>query len=201
MMSASVVLTRERPLRQFVQFVVVGASNTLISFVAYSLLFAVQTPPPVAAALAFALGAVNGYVLNRRWTFAARDSRRARALYVGVQVGGTLMTSGLVWLFVSKAGAGSTVAYLAAIPPVNVGKFLANRRWTFADRAPVVWMPQPSGRPSRAQPGEPSADHGVRGTRARGMRHHRSEEVRPFQGVENHRRPGGHGRSARHIAE
>jgi hypothetical protein len=42
----------------------------------------------VAAPLAFAAGAVNGFIFNRRWTFAARDSTRARVLYVTVQVTG-----------------------------------------------------------------------------------------------------------------
>ena len=32
--------------------------------------------------LAFAVGALNGYIFNRRWTFAARDTTRARVLYV-----------------------------------------------------------------------------------------------------------------------
>jgi hypothetical protein len=35
-----------------------------------------------------AAGAVNGSVRNRRWKFAARDTTRARARYVAVQVGG-----------------------------------------------------------------------------------------------------------------
>jgi hypothetical protein len=37
---------------------------------------------------ALAAGAVNGSVRNRRWKFAARDTTRARARYVAVQVGG-----------------------------------------------------------------------------------------------------------------
>jgi hypothetical protein len=65
---------------QFARFLVVGVGNTVVSFVAYRLLLAVGTPYAVAAPLAFAVGTLNGYVFNRRWTFAARDTTRARVL-------------------------------------------------------------------------------------------------------------------------
>ena len=38
--------------------------------------------------LAFAPGSVNGYVFNRRWTFVAHDSLRARVLYLRRRPGG-----------------------------------------------------------------------------------------------------------------
>jgi putative flippase GtrA len=122
--------------RQFPRFLVVGVGNTVLSFVGYRLLLVVGTPYVLAAPLAFAAGALNGYVFNRRWTFAARDSLRARVLYVAVQVTGALSTSLLVLFFVRVAGTGKVWAYLAAIPPVTVCMFFANRLWTFADRAP-----------------------------------------------------------------
>jgi putative flippase GtrA len=120
--------------RQFVRFLVVGLGNTALSFVVYRLLLVVDTPYVLAAALAFAAGAVNGYVFNRRWTFGARDSTRARVTYVAVQAAGAGSTSLLVLLFVRAAQTGKVWAYLAAIPPVTVCMFVANRLWTFAER-------------------------------------------------------------------
>jgi putative flippase GtrA len=125
---------RHRPPRQFARFLIVGVGNTAISFVVYRLLLLVGTPYVLAAPLAFAAGAVNGYVFNRRWTFAARDTTRSRVLYVAVQAAGAASTSGLVALFVHAAGVGKVWAYLAAVPPVTVAMFLANRLWTFAGR-------------------------------------------------------------------
>ena len=121
-------------MRQFARFVTVGVGNTVVSFVAYRLLLAVGTPYALAAPLAFAVGALNGYVFNRRWTFAARDTTRARVLYVGFQALGALSTSLLVVLFVDGLGVGRVWAYLASIPPVTVSLFLANRFWTFSER-------------------------------------------------------------------
>jgi putative flippase GtrA len=111
--------------------------NTAVSFVAYRLLLVVSTPYVLAAALGFAAGAANGYVFNRRWTFVARDSMRARLLYVAVQAAGAASTSLLVFFFVHVVELGKVEAYLAAIPPVTFCMFVANRFWTFADRADV----------------------------------------------------------------
>jgi putative flippase GtrA len=90
-------------------------------------------------------------VLNRRWTFAAPDSTRARLLYVLVQGLGAGATSLLVLLFVRAGGAGKIGAYLAAIPPVTVATFAANRRWTFVehDSRPAAETRPP--RPSSAE--------------------------------------------------
>jgi putative flippase GtrA len=126
-------LRRSEHARQLARFLVVGVGNTLVSFVVYRVLLALGVWYVVAAPLAFAVGAVNGYIFNRRWTFAARDSTRARVLYVGIAVLGAAATTLLVPLFV-EAGTGKVVAYLAAIPPVTLCMFAANRLWTFADR-------------------------------------------------------------------
>jgi putative flippase GtrA len=119
--------------RQFVRFLVVGIANTLIAFVVYRLLLAVGTWYVAAAAIAWGVGAVNGYVLNSRWTFAARDSMRARIRYVVVAAGGAGSSSLLVVLF-AAAGLGKVEAFLATLPIVTVSTFAANRTWTFADR-------------------------------------------------------------------
>jgi putative flippase GtrA len=121
------------PLRQLGRFLLVGLGNTALSFVVYRLLLVVGTPYVLAAPLAFAAGALNGYVFNRSWTFAARDSMRARLLYVVVQGAGALSTSLLVLFFVRVAETGRVWAYLAAIPPVTLSTFAANRLWTFAE--------------------------------------------------------------------
>ena len=121
-------------MRQFARFLTVGVGNTVVSFVAYRLLLAVGTPYALAAPLAFAVGALNGYVFNRIWTFEARDTNRARVLYVVFAAAGAASTSLLVALFVEGLGVGRVWAYLASAPPVTVGLFLANRFWTFSER-------------------------------------------------------------------
>ena len=125
---------RDHPAPQLGRFLVVGLGNTVLSFIVYRLLLAVGAWYLLAAPLAFAVGAVNGFVFNRRWTFGARDTTRARVLYVTVQVVGAISTSLLVLLFVRVAGTGRVLAYLVAVPPVTLGMFVANRLWTFAEQ-------------------------------------------------------------------
>jgi putative flippase GtrA len=83
-------------LRQFGRFLIVGLANTALSVAAYRLFLDAGMPYLVAALAAFAVGAINGYRWNRRWTFAARDTTRARMLYVVVQATGAVTTSLLV---------------------------------------------------------------------------------------------------------
>jgi putative flippase GtrA len=114
--------------------VVVGAGNTAISFVAYRLLLAAGTPYALAAVLAYCVGALNGYVFNRRWTFDAHDTNRARIAYIVVQVLGACTTTLLVFLLVHEGGIGKAWAYAVAIPPVTICTFVGNRVWTFTER-------------------------------------------------------------------
>jgi putative flippase GtrA len=120
--------------RQLGRFAVVGVANTLIGLVSYRLLLAVDVPYVIAAPIAWAAGAVNGYVFNRRWTFRARDTTRARILYVLVAAVGAGSASLLVYVFVEGAGLTKLEAFIAAAPVVVVATFVANRVWTFSDR-------------------------------------------------------------------
>jgi len=118
-------------LTQFVKFIFVGASNTAISFFAYAGLIWFGLVYWLAGAIAFVLGAVNGYVLNRRWTFASSDTTAARLRYLVVQLAGLGATTLLLWLFVSSGALTRLEAYAAAVPAVTLATFLANRGWVF----------------------------------------------------------------------
>ena len=131
-------------LRQFASFVVVGASNTAISLISYALLLWVDVPYALAGAIAFVLGAVNGYVLNRRWTFRARDTSSGRARYAVLQLAALGATTALLWLLVSAGDVERLAAYTITIPVVTVATFLASRGWVF--RA----QPMTTARESRA---------------------------------------------------
>jgi putative flippase GtrA len=117
--------------RQFGKYLVVGVSNTVVAFVSYAILISMHMLYWPAGALAYGLGAVNGYILNRIWTFSAPDSRDARIRYAVVQTTGLAMTVASLWLLVSEAHLNRIVGYAVATPLVTVGTFLANWGWTF----------------------------------------------------------------------
>ncbi len=121
---------------QFVKFGIVGISNTLLAFGVYTLLLkGVGVWYLAASAIGFAVGAVNGFLLNRRWTFREHvgDALTPVRWFV-VQGCGLLVNLGLVYLFVEEAGLDKLLAQACATAIVVVLTFLANRSWTFRMR-------------------------------------------------------------------
>lgn len=73
---------------QFVRFCVVGVVNTALNYAVYWLLLeGAGLQYLVAGALGFLSGAVSGFFLNRKWTFAARVATGSGlARYLAVQL-------------------------------------------------------------------------------------------------------------------
>src|SRR3984957_11570180 len=87
---------------QFLKFGLVGVSNTLIAFSVYTLLlkgFGVWYL--AASAIGFAVGATNGFLLNRRWTFREHvGDAFTPGRWALVQGCGLGVNEGLLYLFV-----------------------------------------------------------------------------------------------------
>jgi putative flippase GtrA len=126
--------------KQFVKFGVVGVSNTLISFLVYALLWKVFGVWYVAASgIGFAVGAVNGFLWNRAWTFRGHvgDALTPVRWFV-VQSAGLLVNLGLVYLLVDGAGLGKLVGQALTTAIVTLLTFFANRAWTFRGHTPAA---------------------------------------------------------------
>jgi putative flippase GtrA len=118
---------------QFVKFGIVGVSNTLLFFATYTLLLKVFGVWYVAASgIGFTVGAVNGFLLNRRWTFSGHvgDALTPVRWFV-VQGCGLGLNLSLVYLFVDGLGMDKLVGQVPATAIVTVLTFFANRAWTF----------------------------------------------------------------------
>ena len=118
---------------QFVKFGIVGVSNTLISFALYTLLVKAFGVWYVAASgIGFAVGAINGFLWNRAWTFRGHvgDALTPVRWFV-VQSCGLLINLGLVYMFVDGFGLGELTGQAATIAIVTVLTFFVNRAWTF----------------------------------------------------------------------
>lgn len=125
---------------QFVKFGIVGVSNTLLSFAVYTLLLkAFGVWYLAASGIGFAVGATNGFLWNRRWTFSGHvgDALTPVRWFV-VQGSGLLVNLGLVYLFVDGLGLGELVGQAVTIAIVTLLTFFANRSWTFRAPAPAV---------------------------------------------------------------
>jgi putative flippase GtrA len=119
-------------LARLVRFAAVGASNTAVTFVAFGVLVRLGSPAAAASALAFALGAANGYRLNRRWTFrAARRGMRTAVRYVGVQSLGAALSAGGIAVVGAALGLHRLGAELVVIPGVTLVSYALVRRFVF----------------------------------------------------------------------
>jgi putative flippase GtrA len=127
-------------LAQFLKFGLVGISNTLLFLAVYTLLWKVVGLWYVAAsAIGFAIGAINGFLWNRAWTFKGHVGDALTPVrWCVVQGCGLLCNAGLLYLLVDGAGMGKLAGQGLTIAVVMVLTFLANRSWTFRARAPAA---------------------------------------------------------------
>jgi len=125
---------------QFVKFGIIGVSNTLLTFAVYTLLlkgFGVWYL--AASAIGFAVGAVNGFLWNRRWTFREHVGDALTPVRWGVVQGcGLGVNLGLLYVLVHDAGLDKLLGQALATIVVTVVTFIANRAWTFRMRPHVA---------------------------------------------------------------
>ena len=122
-------------MRQFLRFCVVGASNTAITLVSFAVAVGAGVPYIAASCGAFALGALNGYSLNRIWTFrAGAFSSRGFARYGLAQGLSLAVNAGLLALLVEDAGMAKVPAQAIVLPLVSALTFVVNRQWVFTTR-------------------------------------------------------------------
>src|SRR5882762_8930460 len=135
---ATRLATLRRPLSrplviQFVKFGTVGVSNTLLTFIVYTLLLKVFGVWYLAAsAIGFLVGAINGFLLNRRWTFKEHVGDALTPVRWGIVQGcGLGLNEALLYLLVDGARVDKLLGQAFATAVVTVLTFLANRAWTF----------------------------------------------------------------------
>jgi len=118
---------------QFLKFGIVGISNTLITFIVYTLLLKVFGVWYLAAsAVGFIAGATNGYLLNRAWTFREHVGDALTPVrWAIVQSCGLAINEGMLFLFVTEVHLDKLVSQVCATAVVTVTTFFANRAWTF----------------------------------------------------------------------
>ncbi|HEX7300149.1 MAG TPA: GtrA family protein [Solirubrobacteraceae bacterium] len=123
---------------QLARYGLVGATNTALTLAAYAALVALGAPAPLAAAAGWSAGAVNGYVLNRGWTFAsALRGMRPAARYTTVALLGAGLDAAGVVLLVGHEGLPRLAGEMAILPAVTALTFVLCRRWVFGRAMPA----------------------------------------------------------------
>jgi putative flippase GtrA len=120
---------------RFVRFATVGAMNTALTLATFALLTHARVPPTLASVLAFLTGAVNGYVLNRSWTFRAPGGAGTLGRYVLVQACGAGCSAGGMALAVTALRLPELLAECIVVPAVALVTYTLSRRLVFRPSA------------------------------------------------------------------
>jgi putative flippase GtrA len=120
--------------RQLIRFAIVGCTNTALSWCAFALLASLGVQPLVASAIAWILGALNSYLLNRRWTFRSSGRYAPEAVrFALVQCAGLALDVVLLDALTRDAGLHQLLAQAMVYPATTIATFLLSRHWAFAD--------------------------------------------------------------------
>lgn len=123
-------------LRQLVKYGIVGASNTALTFVIYTVCVELGVLYLLALILGYVAGGLNSYMFHRHWTFRARHISHASsgsrfALVQGCAILANLL---LLYVLVHHLHVGKIAGQaLLSVPVVGI-TFFINRKWTFGRR-------------------------------------------------------------------
>lgn len=145
---------------QFLRFAIVGCLNVAISFVTFLVFYRYvplaslaldasgATGAQIAGALArlgvpkvdagfanvvgYAVGMVNSFILNKKWTFEAKGRTALQARrFVILNLAGLGLSTALVLVLVDVMGMAYIPVWIATTALVMLANFVGNKYWTF----------------------------------------------------------------------
>lgn len=124
--------------RQFVKYAIVGCVNVAASLGIFNGLRALNVHRLAASAIAFVLTSINGFVLNKIWSFRDRRADRVTRQYFKFAfftlIGLALFTAAFRLLLIpleQHGRLGENIAFLASVPVSVIWNFTSYRYWTF----------------------------------------------------------------------
>ncbi|MCW3068198.1 MAG: GtrA family protein [Solirubrobacterales bacterium] len=119
---------------QLVRFGIVGGVGFAVNLAVYALcVHAIGLDYHVAAVVAWLVAVINNFMLNRHWTFDAREGVvHFQALrFLIVSLGALVVSLLLLTLFVEGAGLPKVAAQALAVAASMPLNFLGNKLWSF----------------------------------------------------------------------
>jgi putative flippase GtrA len=120
---------------QFATFSIVGLVAAVVHYGALIVLVETDLTDPVKANLvAYVLGGIASYLLNRRCSFRSERPHAEAVWRFGVVAGfGFLLTGVFTYLFQKRLGVPYLLAAVMTSAVVLFWSFVVNRLWTFSD--------------------------------------------------------------------
>ncbi|MHB8234363.1 MAG: GtrA family protein [Solirubrobacteraceae bacterium] len=131
---------------QLVRFGIVGGVGFIVNLAVYALfVHPLGVDYHVAAVAAWLVAVLNNFVLNRHWTFDAREGRAheqaMRFIVVSLAAFGVSLL--LLTLFVESAGLAKVPAQALAVAASMPFNFIGNKLWSFRSEAVDAAEPAP----------------------------------------------------------
>jgi putative flippase GtrA len=117
---------------RLVRFGIVGVTNTLLTLAVFTGLIHAGVSAPLASSAGFIAGAINGYMLNGRWTFRGADlGAGPMARYLVVQALGAGLSGGGIALVTADLAVARLAAELLVLPAVSLITYILSSRLVF----------------------------------------------------------------------
>jgi putative flippase GtrA len=120
---------------QLVRFALVGGAGFVVNVAVYALfVHGAGFEYRVASVIAWLVAVVNNFLLNRHWTFDARDQGRAHhqaARFLLVSLAAEIVSLALLTVFVESAHIAKVPAQALAVALSMPFNFVGNKLWTF----------------------------------------------------------------------
>ncbi len=122
---------------QFIKFGIVGVSNTLIAYIAYSICVYVGIHYLIANAIGFFISVLNAYYWSDRFVFKKGEGESRSVLwtlaktYIAYGSTGLLLASILLCLYVDKLHISEYIAQLLVLVVTIPLNFIINKFWSF----------------------------------------------------------------------
>lgn len=125
---------------QFVKFGLVGASNTVISYVTYYILVPIGCNKYVASVIGFVLSVANAFFWNNSYVFKKEDTEQRSPvmafikLFLSYAGTGLLLHNALLWLWTDVLSISDYIAPIINLFITIPLNFILNKFWAFRSR-------------------------------------------------------------------
>lgn len=125
----SFILNEEN--KRFLKFVVVGASNTALSFLVYVVLVKLSLYYILASIISYIAGILNSYILNTAFVFKEKKTRKNLFMFSSVYLSALLINLSLLYIMVDVFRIGPITGQILVTGLVMIYNYIMQKKWTF----------------------------------------------------------------------
>lgn len=118
------------------RFIVVGISNTLISYLVFVLLYYLVfiSNAWVSQLFSYGAGIVWSFYWNRKWTFESQGNTLSRfVLFLLLQISMLLLSSYAIHILVDVVDHNPTLSWVGVMAVITLFNYMGSRYWIFRD--------------------------------------------------------------------